>query len=108
MFYNQLTGMEKLQENMYTCRYTYYSGDRVMQASILDLRYKMKDVLKALDRNEIVQILYHGKLKGEIVPCRIKTKKSTKEHPFFGMNKKSDLSVSSEMKKLRGGRYNDL
>lgn len=34
----------------------------------MDLRYKMNDVLKALDRNERVTILYHGKIKGVIVP----------------------------------------
>lgn len=39
-----------------------------MKASIVDLRYKMNDVLKALDRNEQVTILYHGKIKGVIMP----------------------------------------
>lgn len=32
-----------------------------MQASIVDLRYRMNDILKALARNEEVEILYHGK-----------------------------------------------
>lgn len=35
-----------------------------MQASILDLRYRMKEILQALERNETVEILYHGKRKG--------------------------------------------
>ena len=34
-----------------------------MKASIVDLRYKMNTILKALDRNEAVTILYHGKEK---------------------------------------------
>ena len=39
-----------------------------MEASVVDLRYKMKDVLEALERKETVTILYHGKIKGKIVP----------------------------------------
>ncbi len=34
-----------------------------MTASVVELRYKMNDVLKALNRNEDVSILYHGKVK---------------------------------------------
>jgi hypothetical protein len=34
-----------------------------MEASVLDLRYRMDEVLKALDRREKVIILYHGKVK---------------------------------------------
>jgi len=37
-----------------------------MKANVVDLRYKMNDVLKALDRNEQVTVLYHGKVKGII------------------------------------------
>ncbi len=58
-----------------------------MEASILDLRYKMKDVLKALSRRENVRILYHGKEKGVIIPVDSKAGKSVKEHPFFGMTR---------------------
>ena len=38
-----------------------------MQATIVDLRYQMNDVLKALDRNEDVEILYRGKKRGTLV-----------------------------------------
>jgi len=76
-----------------------------MKASIIDLRYKMKDVLKALDRKEEVTILYHGKVKGVIVPVNNKKNKKVKDHPFFGMLKSSDISVSEEMQNLRGSRY---
>jgi len=34
-----------------------------MNASILDLRYKTRDILAALDNREPVTILYHGKTK---------------------------------------------
>jgi prevent-host-death family protein len=39
-----------------------------MNASIVDLRYRMKDVLKALDRGEPVTVLYRGKEKARLVP----------------------------------------
>ena len=79
-----------------------------MQASILDLRYKMKDVLKALERNETVIILYHGKMKGKIIPCLSKSKPKVQSDPFFGSCKHEQDSVSNQMDKLRGSRYNDL
>lgn len=76
-----------------------------MKASIIDLRYKMKDVIKALDRKEEVTILYHGKAKGVIVPVKNKKQKKVKDHPFFGMLKDKNISVSEEMQYLRGPRY---
>jgi len=78
-----------------------------MQASVVDLRYRMHDVLKALDRNEEVEILYHGKLKGVLRPEAKRTTMKVEEHPLFGM--RADLeSVEAEMTRLRGGRYRDL
>ncbi len=82
--------------------------DLNLEASILDLRYKMKDILKALDRNESVKILYHGKLRGLISPCQRVVKIKVKQHPFFGMQTTDETSVSDVMAKLRGGRYGDL
>ena len=79
-----------------------------MRASILDLRYHMKDVLNALDRNEVVQIIYHGKLKGELHPCINTPKQHVNEHEFFGMDKSSKKSVEQQMKGLRRNRYHDL
>ena len=78
-----------------------------MKASILDLRYKMKDVLKALDRNEEVDILYHGKLKGVIMPRVSCGESKIADHPFFNM-RKGEGTVSQEMERLRGGCYCDL
>ncbi len=77
-----------------------------MRASILDLRYRMKDVLSALDRNESVDILYHGKLKGTILPHNEQSGCSVTEHPFFGMSE--SLDVEKQMNELRSGRYRDL
>lgn len=79
-----------------------------MKASIVDLRYKMKEVLKALDRKEKVEILYHGKVKGTIFPRMNDANKKVKDHPFFGMCKTHKKPVSREMEDLRGSRYNDI
>jgi len=79
-----------------------------MKATVVDLRYKMSEVLKALDRNEDVEILYHGKAKGTIIamPQQQLSLKVT-EHPFFNMLH-GKTSVEKEMEQLRGGRYRDL
>lgn len=51
-----------------------------MEASILDLRYKMKEVLET----------------------------KVKEHPFFGMNRKDKRSANEVMGDVRRGRYDAL
>ena len=76
-----------------------------MKASVVDMRYKMNEVLSALDRNESVEILYHGKIKGIIKPVVTKGGKSVKEHRFFGMHAKTEETVEASMEKLRGQRY---
>jgi len=76
-----------------------------MNASVIDLRYKMNDVLKALDRNEDVTILYHGKVKG-VITSRDKTvSNKVTEHVFFNMSNTKE-SVDEQMTRLRGGRFN--
>jgi hypothetical protein len=79
-----------------------------VKTSIVQLRYKMKEVLKALDLRENVGILYHGKLKGTIIPTHKKSDKSLKDHPFFGMSRGSKKSVEEEMEELRKSRHNDI
>ncbi len=76
-----------------------------MKATVVDLRYKMNEVIKALDLNEEVTVLYHGKVKGVIVPAKEPTKKKIKEHPFFGMAKDVQKTVAEEMNELRKSRY---
>jgi len=56
-----------------------------MKATVVDLRYRMNDVLKALDRNEDVSVLFRGKVKGVIRPVTKSTKATVTTHPFFGM-----------------------
>lgn len=77
-----------------------------MKASIVDLRYKTNEILKALDRNESVSILYHGKLKGVIKPLKESSKIKITDHPFFSMNSdNSKESVLKELENLRKSRY---
>ena len=78
-----------------------------MKASVVDLRYHMNDVLKALNRNEDVHILYRGQKKGILTASGRHAKKGVCKHPFFNMqNEQSD--VNNVMDELRGGRYRDL
>ncbi len=84
-----------------------------MKATIVDLRYKMNDVLKAMERNEKVTVLYRGKIKGVLIPSSAPGKpekgKKISEHPFFGMlSTNSKKSVLDVMEELRGERYSDL
>jgi len=76
-----------------------------MKASIVDLRYKTADILKALDRNESVTVLYHGKVKGVISPARQAVTIKVNEHPFFGMHKDHDQTVLEELQNLRKSRH---
>ena len=78
-----------------------------MQATVVDLRYRMNDILKALDRNEDVDILYRGKTKGVLMASVKCSGKKVSDHPFFNM-RTSRQSVESEMETLRGGRHRDL
>ncbi len=80
-----------------------------MKASVVDLRYKMNDVLKALDRNEKVTVLYRGKVKGILIPAEKKSHMKITDHPFFGMSSQvTGKSVLDEIDDLRESRYNDI
>ena len=79
-----------------------------MKASVVDLRYKMNDVLKALDRREEVTILYRGKIKGTILPATKNPKRKIQAHPFFGMATKTTKTVLEELDDLRNGRTRAL
>ena len=76
-----------------------------MKASVVDLRYKMKNVLQAIDRNETVTILHHGQERAIITPIDNNENKSVVSHPFFGMKNEAVETVDETMERLRGGRY---
>jgi prevent-host-death family protein len=82
-----------------------------MKATVLDLRYRTKDVLKAVERGETVTVLYRGKEKALIQPIRskpLRAKLSANE--AFGLWKdRKDLSdVAAFVGKLRASRLDDL
>ncbi len=79
-----------------------------MEANVVDLRYKMNKVLKALDRREEVNLLFHGKLKGTIYPNRTSHELKVKESAFYGMLKHDRRPVQDVMESLRGGRHHAL
>ncbi len=79
-----------------------------MEASIVELRYKMNDVLRALERKEEVTVLYRGKVKGTIKPVQSSAEADALKHPFFGSEIGQCESIANEMGKLRGGRFDGL
>jgi antitoxin (DNA-binding transcriptional repressor) of toxin-antitoxin stability system len=80
-----------------------------MNVSVVDLRYNMKDVLKALDRSEEVKVHYHGKLKAVLVPYdEKKSAMRVQDHPAFGMYKNRKISVQKEARALRADRTYDI
>lgn len=76
-----------------------------MQASVMDLRKRMREVIRALERNESVTLLYRGKKKGVIHPHRDTALRKVEEHDFFGAGTASEESVEEAMDRLRGTRY---
>ena|ERR1051326_4811942 len=85
-----------------------------MEASIVDLRYRMKDVLRAIDRGETVTVTYRGKEKARVVPiiptAERRTLVNPTDHPFVGMWKdREDMADPvAYIRKLRQPRYAHL
>ena len=80
-----------------------------MKASVLDLRRRMGDVLRALEKNELVTVTHRGKEKGVIYPSPRSPDRpvSVSQHPAFGMWKdRDDLEdVDQVVRNLRKGRH---
>ena len=82
-----------------------------MKATIVDLRYRMKDVLNAVERGENVTLTYRGKPKARIVPISEKRKvHDITKDPAFGMWKdREDMKdPAAWVRKIRQGRRFDL
>lgn len=87
-----------------------------MKATIVDLRYHMKDVLRAIDRGETVTVLYRGKERAKLMPVAAasgatnKSAAKTKDQPFFGMwSDREDLAdPASYLHKLRQPRQRSM
>ena len=77
-----------------------------MNATIVDLRYKMKHVLRVIDRGETVTVLYRGKERAKlmpIAPAPVGGAPKTKDQPLFGFWKdREDISdPASYLRHLR-------
>lgn len=83
-----------------------------MNASIVDLRYRMKDVLRAIDRGETVTVLYRGKAKAKLIPMAPSSGGShrgapkTQDQPLFGLwsDRKDLVDPESYLRNLRRAR----
>ena len=79
----------------------------IMKANMLDLRNRMADILRAIDRNESVTILYRGREKAVLMPVGgAKPRLSIKEHKAFGMWKdREDMADPADVvRSMRKGR----
>lgn len=81
-----------------------------MKASILDLRRRMSDILRALDNNEAVTLTYRGKEKATIVPCGFAEISGLQDHPAFGLwaDRQDMADVAGTVRNLRRGRTNAI
>jgi prevent-host-death family protein len=82
-----------------------------MKATVLDLRYRTKDVLKAVERGETVTVLYRGKEKALIQPIRPapRLRKLSDDKAFGIWKDRKDLrDVSAFVGKLRKSRFDDV
>jgi hypothetical protein len=94
---------------MYTSSGQLSMDPKDMKATVLDLRKRSKDIVKALDRNQSVTLFYRGKAKGVIVPTSSPPEKtvSAGSHRAFRMwrNRVEMKSVCGVVAKLRKARH---
>ncbi|NOZ22268.1 MAG: type II toxin-antitoxin system Phd/YefM family antitoxin [Planctomycetes bacterium] len=83
-----------------------------MKATILDLRRRMSEILRALDRNESITILHRGKTKGVLRPARGARDDggAVRDHAAFGMwkDRRDVKDVAKTVRRLRKGRVDAL
>ncbi len=77
-----------------------------MQASVVDLRYKTKDILACLRRKQKVELTCRGKIEGIIVPVTEPSDRPPmSSHPAVGMWKDQAEPVPAMVKRLREPRF---
>jgi antitoxin (DNA-binding transcriptional repressor) of toxin-antitoxin stability system len=84
-----------------------------MQASFVDLRKKSSEIIRALNRNERVTVIYRGKPAAIMQPiggAREAATSSAQDHPAFGLwADREDLKdVTAHVRQLRQGRFDAL
>ena len=81
-----------------------------MNATLVDLRYRTKDIMRAIERNETVKIFSHGKLKaemkavGEKAPEK-KARYSILNDPYVGSRMDDTEPVHDKVRRIRAGRF---
>ena len=78
-----------------------------MNVSTVDLRYRTKDILRAVERGESVTVLHRGKEKARIVPLEVKrdsAKLRTSEAFGLWKSRKDLRDVGAYVRKLRQPR----
>ena len=84
-----------------------------MKASFVDLRKKSGEIIRALRRKERVTVFYRGEPAAVMHPvdeADEPERKRTSEHAAFGLwADRDDLpDVAAHVRRLRGGRFDDL
>lgn len=83
-----------------------------MKATFLDLRRRMREILRALERSESVTILYRGEAKAILHPIHERDEHGTRaaDHPAFGIwaDRKGMGDVATFVRELRQGRARAL
>jgi hypothetical protein len=79
-----------------------------VKASVVDLRYNMREVLSALKRREVVNVEYRNKRIAKIIPDGPDTETDLMNHEFFGSAKDKQSSVYDVVRAMRKRRYLDL
>jgi hypothetical protein len=103
--FTEISPLEYISKMSTINRHISLCSGTAMKASIVDLRYKTKDILKALEKNETVTVLYHGKVKGVIKPVKEKFAGKVEDHPFFGMIEQYEETVLEQLGHLRKPRH---
>jgi prevent-host-death family protein len=79
-----------------------------MKATVFDLRYRTKDVLKAVERGETVTVLHRGKEKARILPAPSKKQRhELRTDKAFGLwkNRKDMRNVAAFVRNMRKDRF---
>ncbi len=81
-----------------------------MKATVLDLRYRMKDVLRAIERGESVTVLHRGTAKARISPIAKIEGGQPSSDKVFGMwkDRKDVTDPAGYVRELRKPRKHDV
>lgn len=77
-----------------------------MKASVMDLRYRTREILRALEAKEEITLTHRGTEKGTIIPASSLSpdSKSLADHPAVGMWADQTESVPDLIARIRQPR----